>query len=152
MSNQPTDPQGATAIVQIGRYIISRSAQSHFFLATIAGMCAADRGAFRISTGGFGLLQYLQRDQTVNYSPHGFSTEVIRRHACNIWFNNEELDARIDRWVIDVFNQESEEKLTVLRDELVQIGEGQVEFYLKCRRGPIRPEKHLSDYGLGIRK
>lgn len=152
MNNQPTDPESAIAICQIGSYIIGRSADFHFFPTTVAGMYAGGRGGIRVNTGGFGLLQYFQHDQTVSYSPHGFSTDIVRRHACNIWFNNEELDARIDRWVIDIFNHESEEKLTILRDELVQIGEGQIEFYLQCRRGPIRPEKQLSDYGLGVRK
>lgn len=152
MNNQSIDPENAAAICQVGRYIINKSAESHFFLATVAGRCVGDSNYFRLSTGGFGLLQYFQRDQTVSYSPLGFSTNVVRRHACNIWFNNEDHEARIDRWVIDIFNQESEGKLAAIRDDLIKMCEGQIEFHLRCRRGPIRREKLLSDYGLGVRK
>lgn len=151
MNNQPADPDTTSAVNQIGRYIIGKSAESHFFLATLAGL-ASRRGFFYFNTGGFGLLQYLQSDQSVVYSPHGFSTSVIRRHACNIWFANEQLDARFDRWVIEIFNQESESKIVTLFDDLKQQCEDQIEFHLQCHRGPIRPEKYLSDYGLGIRK
>lgn len=151
MNNQPVDPETTSAICQIGKYIIDRSAQSFFFLASLAGL-ANTRGFFYVNTGGFGLLQYVPSDQSITYSPYGVDRSVIRRHACNIWFGNEQLDARTDRWVIDIFNQESEEKLVVLFDDLTKRCEGQIEFHLQFQRGPIRPEKLLSDYGLGIRK
>jgi len=124
---------------------------SNLYLATTTGKSVEGRG-FLVEAGGFGILQYLIRDQNVIYSPLGYVPCITRRHACNIWYHNDELEARVERWVIDVFNQESEAALIPLRDYLIQETGGEIEFRLICRRGPVRPEKTLADYGLGIRK
>ncbi|HEX7484412.1 MAG TPA: hypothetical protein VF281_04670 [Candidatus Saccharimonadales bacterium] len=151
MSDETLDPENAEVVLQISSCILRFLTGSNFYLATITGKSLEGRG-FVVDVGGFGLLQYLIRDQNVIYSPSSYTQLDTRRHACNIWFHNDELEARVDRWVIDVFNQESEEGLTLLRDHLVEQTEGQIEFRLNCRRGPVRPEKTLADYGLGIRK
>ena len=150
MDEETIDPRSTKTILQVSHYILVALSESNFYLATIAGKSLEGRG-FVVEVGGFGLLQYKMQDQDIVYSPSCHIPLDTRRHACNIWFHNTELDARVDRWVIDVFNQENEAELTVFRDHLIEQTEGQIEFHLNCRRGPVRPEKTLADYGLGIR-
>jgi len=152
MDMQSLDPKDIMSICEMSNLIIGALEPSGFYLATIAGKGLDDRASFDIETGGFGLLQHSWNFQTVVYSDSGHVNYPTRRHACNIWFSNAELEARVDRWVIDVFNQDSEAKLTPFYDQLVEHAEGRIEFHLNCRRGPVRPERTLADYGLGIRK
>lgn len=151
MDMQSLNPDEIFAICEMSNYIIGSLESSGFYLATIAGKGLDDRRGFDIQTGGFGLLQHSWNFQRAIYSDSGHVNYPVRRHACNIWFYNEELGARLERWVIDVFNQESEARLDLLRDDLIKQTEDKIEFHLNCRRGPVRPEKTLADYGLGIR-
>jgi hypothetical protein len=142
----PADQEEARAIMLVTNYLVGEATPLGLFFVPISGMSHAVMRLY-LPAGGFGLLERHMSDQDVRYDPHGHHPLTLRRHAANIWFSNETVEARPDRWVAEVFQQDSEDKVAQLLKELAL--EGFPEFTMLKRRGPIRFERTLADYGLG---
>ena len=142
----PADQEEAHAITLVTNYLVGEATPLGLFFAPISGMLHAVPRLY-LPAGGFGLLERCLSDLDIRYDPHGHHPLTARRHAANIWFSNEAVGARPDRWVAEVFHQDSEVRVAKLLSQLTI--EGFPDFTMLKRRGPIRFERTLADYGLG---